>query len=742
MLNISNSPLQVSLPAAFGISSVLPNLTTLQLQNSSITGAIPASWTQPNAFPMLQQLFLQNNALSGTLPSNWSAALPAITWLQLSNNPLTGSLPMQWADAGQFLQLAQLTLDDTNISGTLPVAWGRSTALPELVYVSCMGCVGLTGTLPASWGGVGVMSRLQFIGVRNSGISGAPPDSWATPGAFPSLRLMDLSLTALSGSIPPSWGSADAFPSLTAIYINQSRMSGAMPAFNNANLSIIIADSCNLSGDLDPFWNSTAPLTAALMANNSISGFLPQNESAMPQLKYLDLNNNPLQGTLPLPWLQPGKVVSHVNQINLGSVWKQSEENVDWKQGLCLRKDIFDSNLAREHLGQITGVISNLVPTESYADQLDSQWGNVFWMFQSFSSQLLSVTTICANSNAPTVLLAMWLAFAAILIANYLLYEGFRLRRRRNGVFQPFWERWWTRFSWVRFKATVAYVFEAVAPLIELTIYYYDLLAAVIVLKNVWHTWPGYVLLGIFLFHFALTGGIVVFHSMTVFLDNWRFAPHPNRRFAWHFVAAVILGPLMIPVVLCLDTIALAREILIACIKLTAIPSCSKPKADKVRAYFKGHTCAKLRITWIELEGYEDMHNLIAGVFQTIPTVCLNSVIFALGNKPSHGLFFSQSLFVSCMIAAYVAMLKTFILVLWAAYYHGQHVFLYAENVMTGNFILKTPSPADAHQTLTASDRTSSTAKLVQQQQPFSDAPPLPAMSREPSVDSSAFHIS
>ena len=62
---------------------------------------------------------------------------------------------------------------------------------------------------------------------------------------------MDLSRTALSGSIPAAWGAPDAFPSLTAIYINQSRMSGAMPAFHNANLNIIIADSCNLSGGLD-----------------------------------------------------------------------------------------------------------------------------------------------------------------------------------------------------------------------------------------------------------------------------------------------------------------------------------------------------------------------------------------------------------------------------------------------------------------------------------------------------------
>lgn len=655
-----------------------------------------------------------------------------------------GTIPSQWADASQFSQLAQLTLDNTNISGTLPSTWGNTTALPSLAYFSCMGCVDLSGSLPPSWGAPGVLSRLEFIGLRHSSISGALADSWAATGAFPSLRLMDLSLSSLSGSIPASWGGVDAFPSLTAIYINQSRMSGALPAFHNAKLSIIIADSCNLSGNLDDLWSSTAPLVATLMANNSISGFLPENETGMPHLGYLDLDNNQLQGTLPLPWLEPGKVVSHLNQINLGHVWQQSEKDLTWKQGLCLRKDIYDANLAYESMVQVTGIVSNMIITPSYVQQLNSQWGNVFWMFQEFSSQLLSVTLICANSNAPTVLMAMWLAFAAILIANLLLYEGFRLRKNRNGGFKPFWSRWWSRCSWFRLKETAAYIFGAVAPLLELAIYYYDLLAAVIVLKQVWHTWPGYVLLGIFLFHYALTGGIVIFHTMTVFFRDWRSAANPTQHFALHVLAAVILGPFMIPFVLFLDTLALVREVAIACIKLAALPSCSRLKAEQVRVYFRNHTCVNLKITWVEMRGYEDMHNLLATFFQTVPTICLNSVLFALGNKPTHGLFFSQSLFISCMIAAYVAMLKTLILVLWAAYYHGQHAFLYAGNVITGNFILKHPKQAKglSPQTLGSGDRTSSTQLILQQQSSSSQVPVLHSMTREPSLDvNHSFHV-
>lgn len=496
-------------------------------------------------------------------------------------------------------------------------------------------------------------------------------------------------------------------------------------------------------------FSSTAPLLATLMANNSISGYLPQNASALPQLAYLDLNGNQLQGTLPLSWLEPGQLVSHVNQINLGDIWKQSQKSVEWKRGLCLRADIYNAQLAYEKIQHVTGVIASMIVFPSYVLALTSQWGNVFSMFQAFSSQLVMVQSICANDNAPTVLMGMWVAFAGLVIINLVLYEIFRLKKKRNPGFKPIWSRCWAGAQKFKFRHTVDYLFDAISPLVELVLYYNDLIAAAIVLSNVWDTWPGYTLLAIFLFHFALTGGIVIFHSMTVWMDNWRFAPNPSRRFLLHVLVAVICSPFSIPVVLFLDTVALFREIGIAIIKLAAIPSCSRPKAEKIRAYFNNYTCIYLGITWIDIEGYEDMHNIVATCFQTTPTIALNSVVFALGNKPSHGIFFSDSLFIECMTAAYLQMLKSIVLYLWAAYNEDMHVSVYMIKVMTGNFILKKPydaKPAKQQTSLhgaqlESGDRSSSTQQLVQQ--PHYDAFPDMqfGMSRESSLEPSHVNV-
>ncbi len=107
-------------------------------------------------------------------------------------------------------------------------------------------------------------------------------------GSFPDLSLLDLSGTLVSGTIPASWGAATAFPSLLLLYLNHTQLAGSLPAFNNTQLSLLIASNSSFSGNLDAFWGSAAPLMASLLAGNNISGDLPGNASALPNLAFLD----------------------------------------------------------------------------------------------------------------------------------------------------------------------------------------------------------------------------------------------------------------------------------------------------------------------------------------------------------------------------------------------------------------------------------------------------------------------
>ncbi|DBA84789.1 TPA: hypothetical protein ACH3X1_005828 [Trebouxia sp. C0004] len=89
-------------------------------------------------------------------------------------------------------------------------------------------------------------------------------------------------------------------------------------------------------------------------------------------------------------------------------------------------------------------------------------------------------------------------------------------------------------------------------------------------------------------------------------------------------------------------------------------------------------------LSWIDLENYEGMQNLIAACLQSLPTVILNSVLFSSGNNPSHGIFLSSNLFVAAIVASFLAMLKTLMELLWQASRRDMHPMRHAASLVVG----------------------------------------------------------
>ena len=87
---------------------------------------------------------------------------------------------------------------------------------------------------------------------------------------------------------------------------------------------LLDVNTADFTGDLQQFWNSTAPLVAVSLANNSISGRLPDRHTAMTNLSVLDLAGNELQGNVPLSWMQPNQLISHLLLMSPGHVWDAS----------------------------------------------------------------------------------------------------------------------------------------------------------------------------------------------------------------------------------------------------------------------------------------------------------------------------------------------------------------------------------------------------------------------------------
>ena len=114
------------------------------------------------------------------------------------------------------------------------------------------------------------------------------------------------------------------------------------------------------------------------------------------------------------------------------------------------------------------------------------------------------------------------------------------------------------------------------------------------------------------------------------------------------------------------------------------------------------------------------MHNLIAAVLQSLPTVILNSVLFSLGKKPSHGVFLSNRLFVAAIAASCLAMLKCLVYVLWQASKSSVNPVRLAVSVIVGQTLA---GVEDRTQASDDSTQVGSIALLVRQYELSGSAP-------------------
>ena len=379
-------------------STAVPGPGKLQLDRHPVP-----SWP-----PALQYLNVGDNTLHGPLP----VALSRLTQLQqltLNNNPLTGQLPPEWGLPGAFPELYSLQIIDAHLNGSLPTTWGSPTALKSLQTLVLRGLRNLTGPLPTSW---------------------------ASDGAFPRLLSLGLEGTSLTGTFPLSWASQDAFPQLQILDLKNTRLHGALPAFDNNALKGVLVEDCYFNSTLDAIWTSSAPLEILSLSYNFLSGNLPDKPDALSHLTFLDVNHNKMQGTVPLSWLQPGNLLSHMSILNVGHVWEGSQAHTGWKQQLCLKKSLYDTDITGQraavlpalkeslsafaHYGVTAGVFNS-----GYSSWLQSGSALILEtlsvLVQVTDNQLTSVKDICANRGSDRVLIIVWLMFVASVLFIVIL---------------------------------------------------------------------------------------------------------------------------------------------------------------------------------------------------------------------------------------------------------------------------------------------------------------------------------
>jgi hypothetical protein len=183
----------------------------------------------------IDKILLEGPRYTGSLQSIPPLNLTYLRRFEVVNTSLTGGLPEGIAGP----QLYTVTFrDNTLMSGELPQAWGRPTAvdkwsgepkypLQELIELSLNGSA-WNGSLPAEWGNqLGAFRSLQYLriigmkervsdGSQSYGLTGSIPTEWASGNAFPNLRVcfggfLDLRLrsccTCGADMLPPCQGS-------------------------------------------------------------------------------------------------------------------------------------------------------------------------------------------------------------------------------------------------------------------------------------------------------------------------------------------------------------------------------------------------------------------------------------------------------------------------------------------------------------------------------------------------------
>ncbi|CDY38373.1 BnaC01g09820D [Brassica napus] len=284
------------IPPEFGN---INSLKYLDLATGKLSGQIPS---ELGKLKSLETLYLYQNHFTGKIPPE-IGNITTLTYLDLSQNALSGEIPVQITEL-KNLQL--LNLMGNKLSGSVPPEISNLAELHTLELWNNT----LSGELPSD---LGKNSPLEWLDVSTNSFSGEIPSTLCSKGNLTKLILMQNNL--LNGSIPIGFGKLEklqrldsSLPStilsihnLQAFLIAENDLSGEVPdQFQDCpSLSNLDLSSNTLSGTIPSSIASCEKLVTINLRNNQLTGEIPRQVTTMSALAVLDLSNNSLTGKLP-----------------------------------------------------------------------------------------------------------------------------------------------------------------------------------------------------------------------------------------------------------------------------------------------------------------------------------------------------------------------------------------------------------------------------------------------------------
>jgi hypothetical protein len=162
---------------------------------------------------------------SGPLPGSLGE-LGSLQTLKVSGGPDTlGSLPQDWS---QLQEVTEVSLHNTQLTGTLPASYSNTTAVHQFGLYNITFSDGLTG-LPDDWANLPLV-RVELVNV--TGLSGSIPSSWSNGGLLQLTKLSVQHVPSLSATLDDWWSFIDwpGAPAQQTVVLNDNGMQGIMPA--------------------------------------------------------------------------------------------------------------------------------------------------------------------------------------------------------------------------------------------------------------------------------------------------------------------------------------------------------------------------------------------------------------------------------------------------------------------------------------------------------------------------------
>ncbi|XP_047982132.1 receptor-like protein 19 isoform X2 [Salvia hispanica] len=328
-INLGSNSLNGSIPSSlFG----LPSLQRLLLSNNTFNGQIE-EFQIPNP-SNLDTVDLSGNQLEGSIPDSFFK-LEGLSVLSLSSNLFNGTLKLEKVQ--RFPNLTRLELGYNNLSVDTSSSNSSSSEYPQLSRLNLASCN------LSNFPDLRNQSKLIFLDLSKNNIKGEVP-SWIwnlgngslihlnlssnflvdlqRPFEIPLfLAVLDLHTNKLRGEFPLPPASAtyvdystnnfqQAIPvnisgfTLFALFFSlaNNSLSGTIPEYlcNASYLQVLDLSDNNLRGHIPNCLVKSSTLGVLNLRRNKISGEIPDLFSSTCGLKTLDLSGNNLGGKLPL----------------------------------------------------------------------------------------------------------------------------------------------------------------------------------------------------------------------------------------------------------------------------------------------------------------------------------------------------------------------------------------------------------------------------------------------------------